>query len=122
LPGFLYFSSGEVYGIVRDGTVPTAENEGGYLDPTDVRSCYGESKRMGETMCVSWAQQYGVPARIARPFHTYGPGMRLDDGRVFADFVRDILNGGPIVLHSEGMLGEAFATLPMRSRAFLPCC
>jgi len=109
--GFLYFSSGEVYGIVRDGTVPTAENEGGYLDPTDVRSCYGESKRMGETMCVSWAQQYGVPARIARPFHTYGPGMRLDDGRVFADFVRDILNGGPIVLHSEGMARRSFCYL-----------
>jgi len=109
--GFLYFSSGEVYGIVRDGTVPTAENEGGYLDPTDVRSCYGESKRMGETMCVSWAQQYGVPARIVRPFHTYGPGMRLDDGRVFADFVRDILKGGPIVLHSDGKARRSFCYL-----------
>jgi UDP-glucuronate decarboxylase len=109
--GFLYFSSGEVYGIVRDGSVATSENEGGYLDPTDVRSCYGESKRMGETMCVSWAQQYGVPARIVRPFHTYGPGMRLDDGRVFADFVRDILNGGPIVLHSDGKARRSFCYL-----------
>jgi UDP-glucuronate decarboxylase len=109
--GFLFFSSGEVYGIVKNGTVPVAEHDGGFLDPTDVRSCYGESKRMGETMCVAWAQQFGVPTRIVRPFHTYGPGMRLDDGRVFADFVRDILKGGPIVLQSDGSARRSFCYL-----------
>jgi UDP-glucuronate decarboxylase len=109
--GFLFFSSGEVYGIVKDGARPIAEHDGGFLDPTDVRSCYGESKRMGETMCVAWAHQYGVPTRIVRPFHTYGPGMRLDDGRVFADFVRDILNGGPIVLQSDGSARRSFCYL-----------
>jgi len=76
-----------------------------------LRSCYGESKRMGETMCVSWASQFGVPTRMVRPFHTYGPGMRLDDGRVFADFVRDILKGGPIVLHSDGRARRSFCYL-----------
>lgn len=109
--GFLFFSSGEIYGIVKDGSVPVAEHDGGFLDPTDVRSCYGESKRMGETMCVAWAQQFGVPTRIVRPFHTYGPGMRLDDGRVFADFVRDILKGGPIVLQSDGSARRSFCYL-----------
>jgi UDP-glucuronate decarboxylase len=116
--GFLFFSSGEIYGAVKDGLVAIKEREGGYLDPAAVRSCYGESKRMGETMCVSWAQQYGVPARIARPFHTYGPGMRLDDGRVFADFVRDILKGGPIVLHSEGSDRRCFCYLADATAGF----
>ena len=109
--GFLFFSSGEVYGIVKDSTLSITEHDGGFLDPTDVRSCYGESKRMGETMCVAWAHQYGIPTRIVRPFHTYGPGMRLDDGRVFADFVRDILKGGPIVLQSDGSARRSFCYL-----------
>jgi nucleoside-diphosphate-sugar epimerase len=109
--GFLFFSSGAVYGVVNDGTASIAEQDGGFLDPIGDRSCYAESKRMGETMCVAWAQQFGVPTRIVRPWHTYGPGMRLDDGRVFADFVRDILNGGPIVLNSDGSARRSFCYL-----------
>ena len=109
--GFLYFSSGEIYGIVPPGSGDIAETTGGWLDPTDLRSCYGESKRMGETMCVAWSRQFGIPTRIARPFHTYGPGMKLDDGRVFADFVRDILQGGPIVLNSDGSARRSFCYL-----------
>jgi UDP-glucuronate decarboxylase len=116
--GFLFFSSGDVYGNVRDGSVPTHEYEGGYLDPTDVRSCYGEGKRVGETMCVSFAQQFGIPTRIVRPFHTYGPGMKLDDGRVFADFVRDILAGGPITLHSDGAARRSFCYLADATAGF----
>lgn len=109
--GFLFFSSGDVYGIVPDSSRPIAEHDGGFLDPTDVRSCYGEGKRAGETLCVAHARQYNIPTRIIRPFHTYGPGMRLDDGRVFADFVRDILNGGPIVLHTAGTARRSFCYL-----------
>ena len=116
--GFLFFSSGDVYGTVKGASSAIREDEGGFLDPTDVRSCYGESKRMGETMCVSWAQQYGVPTRIVRPFHTYGPGMKLDDGRVFADFVRDILNGGPIALHSDGSARRSFCYLADATAGF----
>ena len=101
--GFLFMSSG-------DAVLP--------LDPLDIRSCYGESKRMGETMCMAWARQYTVPVRIARISHTYGPGMRLDDGRVFADFTRDILNGGPIVLHSDGVARRCFLYLADATIAF----
>jgi UDP-glucuronate decarboxylase len=107
----LFFSSGEVYGRLDSSQVPTKEDVYGYVDPTDVRSCYAESKRLGETMCVAWAQQYGVPARIARPFHTYGPGMRLDDGRVFADFVADVVNHRNIVMKSDGSARRAFCYL-----------
>jgi UDP-glucuronate decarboxylase len=116
--GFLYFSSGEIYGIVPPNSGDIAEHTGGWLDPTDLRSCYGESKRMGETMCVAWARQFNVPTRIARPFHTYGPGMRLDDGRVFADFVRDILHGGPIILNSDGLARRSFCYLADATAGF----
>jgi len=90
---FLFFSSGAVYD---------------YVDPMNVRSCYAESKRMGETMCVSWFHQHGVPTKIVRPFHTYGPGMRFDDGRVFADFVADIVHNRDIVVESGGSATRAF--------------
>jgi nucleoside-diphosphate-sugar epimerase len=109
--GFLYFSSGEVYGQVDPSQIFITESAYGYVDPTDVRSCYAEGKRLGETMCVCWAHQYQVPAKIVRPFHTYGPGMRLDDGRVFADFVADILNNRDIMMKSDGTAVRAFCYL-----------
>ncbi|MET3133351.1 UDP-glucuronate decarboxylase [Oxalobacteraceae bacterium GrIS 1.11] len=107
--GFLYFSSSEVYG--QTDKVPTAEGDYGMLDPLAVRSCYAESKRMGENMCASWHHQAGVPAKIVRPFHTYGPRMQLDDGRVYADFVSCILHNQPIALKSDGSARRAFCYL-----------
>jgi UDP-glucuronate decarboxylase len=109
--GFLFFSSGEVYGHVDSSQIPLKENLYGYIDPLDVRSCYAESKRSGETMCISWMHQYGVPVKIARIFHTYGPGMKLDDGRVFADFVSDVVNGHDIDIRSDGKAIRAFCYL-----------
>jgi UDP-glucuronate decarboxylase len=105
---FLFVSSGEVYGELPPDWIPTREHEFGFLDPTDVRSCYAESKRAGETLCASYARQFGVHAVIARPFHTYGPGIDLNDGRVFADFVRDVVAREDIVLHSDGLARRAF--------------
>lgn len=108
---FLFMSSAEVYGRAGERHIPTAETYCGCVDPADLRSCYAESKRMGETMCVSWFHQHQVPAKIIRIFHTYGPGMALDDGRVFADFVADVVAGGPIHLRSEGAARRAFCYL-----------
>jgi len=119
LEGFLFFSSGEVYGQVTESQIPTQESDYGYVDPTNVRSCYAESKRMGETMCVSWFHQYGVPTKIVRPFHTYGPGMSLDDGRVYADFIADILNNRDIVMKSDGSAIRAFCYLADAIQGFL---
>ncbi len=115
---FLFFSSGEVYGQVNDQQIPTREEDYGLVDPTQVRSCYAESKRMGENLCVSWQHQYGVPAVIVRPFHTYGPGMALDDGRVFADFVADIVAGRDIVMKSDGRAERAFCYLADATQGF----
>jgi UDP-glucuronate decarboxylase len=102
----LFISSGEVYGQAR--VVPTGESDYGYLDLADVRSCYGEAKRAAEVMGVAWAHQFDVAVRIVRPFHTYGPGVALDDGRVFADFVGDVLAGRDIVMRSGGSAVRAF--------------
>ena len=105
--GFLFVSSSEVYGTVYD-EAPLSERDYGVVDPASVRACYAESKRMGETMCIAWHQQYGIPAFIVRPFHTYGPGLSPEDGRVFSDFTYNIVRNENIVMHSDGKARRAF--------------
>jgi nucleoside-diphosphate-sugar epimerase len=116
---FLYFSSGEVYGEVNNKEIPIKEDSFGYLNPTKVRACYGESKRMGENICVSYHSQFGVKAKIVRPFHTYGPGMSLTDGRVFADFVSNVVNKQNIIMKSDGSAIRAFCYLTDATLGFL---
>lgn len=117
--GFLFYSSGEVYGVPLNSERPVGETDYGYLDPMQVRSCYAESKRIGETMCCAWAQQHGLHASVVRPFHTYGPGMALDDGRVFADFVADVVAGRDIVLKSDGLAQRPFCYIGDATLGFL---
>jgi len=107
----LYFSSGEIYGIQSDESVPIEEDSYGFVNPMNIRSCYAESKRMGENMCVSWSSQYGVNVKIVRPFHTYGHGMDFTDGRVFADFVGNIVNSEDIIMKSDGLAQRPFCYL-----------
>jgi UDP-glucuronate decarboxylase len=114
---FLFFSSGEVYGEVKSKSID--ENNFGYLDPTNIRSCYAESKRMGENICISFNHQFGVNVKIVRPFHTYGPGMALDDGRVFADFVNCIINKNDINLNSDGNSFRCFCYLSDATIGFI---
>ena len=104
---FLYFSSGEVYGKIPVDT-EAYEDTYGYLDPLDLRSCYGESKRMGENLCVCYGFQHNVSTKIVRIYHTYGPGMKLDDGRVFADFTKNIIENKNIELKSDGAVMRSF--------------
>ena len=99
--GFLFVSSGEVYGAVPESR-ELAETVFGPLDPISVRSAYGESKRLGESLCVGWHQQYGLPTHIVRPFHTYGPGLLPNDGRIFADFAFDVIHGENLAMASDG--------------------
>lgn len=117
--GFLFFSSGEVYGELKEHQIPTKENDYGSLDPMILRSCYGESKRMGENISICWMHQHQVPVKVVRPFHTYGPGMDLNDGRVFADFVSDIVHNRDIVMKSAGTDVRAFCYLADATLGFL---
>ncbi|GAA1861049.1 SDR family oxidoreductase [Pseudonocardia ailaonensis] len=108
LEGFLFFSSSEIYGDPDPGAIPTAEDYRGFVSCTGPRACYDESKRYGETLCVTFAQQYGVPVRMARPFNNYGPGMKITDGRVIADLCRDVLAGRDLALLSDGTPTRTF--------------
>ena len=105
---FIFFSTSGVHGYVDESCIPIKENCSGYLDFTDVKSCYLESKRMGENMCMAWMQQYGTPVKIIRPSITYGPGVKLDDGRSYADFIANILDNKDITLYSNGQVIRNF--------------
>lgn len=115
---FLFMSSGEVYGDALEGGVPLKEDIYGALDLLSKRACYAEGKRAGEAMCMAWLNQYEVPVKIVRPFHTYGPSMRLDDGRVFADFVSDIVNKRNIMMKSDGRAVRTFCYIADATVAF----
>ena len=99
--GFVYTSTMEVYGAPETDE-KIFESSGTDLDTMSVRSSYPESKRMCESLCASYASQYGVPAKVLRLTQTFGPGVRYDDGRVFAEFARCAIEKRDIVLHTKG--------------------
>lgn len=105
--GFLFVSSGP-YGNLEGKVHSIKETDMGPLDPMKIRSCYDEGKRCGETLCLSYYYQYGVPINCVRPSHTYGPTMDLNDTRVFADFVSNAVYGRNIIIKSDGSAMRSF--------------
>lgn len=106
--GFLMFSTGDVYGVIK-GSKYVCEEDMGIVDPLDIHSCYSESKRMAETMCMAYFYQYGVPVKILRIWHTYAPTMDMEnDSRVFASFVRNAVRGENIIMKSSGTSRRSF--------------
>ncbi|WP_336921869.1 NAD-dependent epimerase/dehydratase family protein [Aquipuribacter sp. SD81] len=108
LKGFLFYSTSEIYGDPTPDMIPTPETYRGNVSCTGPRACYDESKRYGETLCVNFAQQHGVPVTVARPFNNYGPGLKITDGRVLSDFCGDVLAGRDIVMLSDGSPTRTF--------------
>lgn len=106
--GFLFFSSSEIYGDPQPEHIPTPEDYWGNVSCTGPRACYDESKRYGETLCVNFARQHGLPVVIVRPFNNYGPGLKITDRRVLPDFAADVLAGRDIVLLSDGSPTRTF--------------
>jgi nucleoside-diphosphate-sugar epimerase len=104
----LFYSSSEIYGDPTPDWIPTPEHYRGLVSCTGPRACYDESKRFGETLCVVFAQQHGIPTKIARPFNNYGPGLKITDKRVFPDFARDIFAGRDILMYSDGKPTRTF--------------
>lgn len=99
--GILYLSSMEVYGApLTDELIP--ETQGCTLDSMTIRSCYPIAKRLCENLCASYASEYGVLAKVIRLAQTFGPGVSMNDGRVFAEFARDAIHGADIELQTLG--------------------
>lgn len=100
--GYLFISSREIYGQPEEGQEYFYEDTYGFVDQLNPRSCYSEGKKAAETMCVCFKEEYGINTKIARLAHTYGPGMSIYDGRVQADFLKNVYHNEDIVLKSEG--------------------
>lgn len=100
ITGMVYLSSLEVYGVNQKEDIK--ENDYGFIDILNPRSSYSESKKMAETMCISYGSEYGVPVKIVRLAQTFGAGVSKDDNRVFAQFSKAVLNGYDIILHTKG--------------------
>ena len=98
---FVYLSTMEVYGNPSTDE-KISEKHQTNLDTMKVRSCYPESKRMCESLCACYAAEYAVPVKIARLTQTFGLGVNYNDGRVFAEFARCVIEKKNIVLHTKG--------------------
>ena len=103
---FLLTSTSECYG---DPLVhPQIETYWGNVNPVGPRSCYDESKRFAEALTMAYHRTYGVATNIARIFNTYGPRMKLDDGRVVPAFVDQALRGKPLTIFGDGSQTRSF--------------
>lgn len=97
---FVFASTSEIYG---DPLVhPQKEDYFGNVNPNGERSCYDESKRLGETICGVFGRTYGMDVRIVRIFNTYGPRMRPDDGRILPNFINQALTQKPLTVYGSG--------------------
>ena len=97
----LYISSSEVYGE-KEGTEPYKEGQYGYIDLLKARNSYSVGKRAAETLCASYADEYGVESVIVRPGHIYGPTASPFDNRVASAWSYSVAKGEDIVMKSDG--------------------
>jgi dTDP-glucose 4,6-dehydratase len=103
---FLLASTSEVYG---DPEVhPQPESYWGHVNPIGERSCYDEAKRFAEALTMAYWRQHGIDVRIIRIFNTVGPRMRIDDGRVFPNFITQALRGEPLTVYGDGSQTRSF--------------
>lgn len=103
---FLLASTSEVYG---DPLVnPQPEDYWGNVNPIGPRGVYDEAKRFAEALTMAYHRYHGVDTRIARIFNTYGPRMRLNDGRVVPNFIQQALTGEPLTVYGDGSQTRSF--------------
>jgi len=117
--GMLSMSTSEIYGDPDAAHIPTAEDYRGFVSCTGPRACYDESKRLGETLAMTYHRLYGAPVKIIRPFNVYGPGQRLDDGRIIPSLVSAAFRREPIVLYSDGSATRSFCYIRDAIRGML---
>lgn len=115
----LYMSSGEIYGNPNSKNIPTPETYNGNVSTLDPRSCYTSSKRLAETLCKVYFEEFKVPVKIARPFIVYGPGLLSTDKRVMAQFIKSGLGKKPIEMMNEGKDTRSYCYIADATVAFL---
>ena len=103
---FLLASTSEVYGDPKEH--PQKESYWGHVDPVGPRSVYDEAKRFAEAITMAYHRYHELDTHIARIFNTYGPRMRLDDGRVVPNFIVQALQGKPLTLYGSGEQTRSF--------------
>jgi len=103
---FLLASTSECYGDPLEH--PQRESYWGHVNPIGPRSVYDEAKRFAEAMTMSYNREFGVDTKIVRIFNTYGPRMKLDDGRVVPAFLDQALKGKPITVFGDGSQTRSF--------------
>ena len=103
---YLLASTSEIYGDPLEH--PQKETYWGHVDPIGVRSVYDEAKRFAEALTTAYHRYHGIDTRIVRIFNTYGPKMRLDDGRAVPNFLQQALRGEPLTVYGDGMQTRSF--------------
>ena len=103
---FLLASTSEIYGDPLEH--PQTETYWGHADPVGFRSVYDEAKRFAEALTMAYHRFHNIDTRIVRIFNTYGPRMRLDDGRVVPNFICQALDGRPLTIYGDGSQTRSF--------------
>jgi len=103
---FFLASTSEIYGDPK--VSPQPEEYFGNVNPIGPRSCYDEAKRAAEAMTFAYHRQHNINIRIARIFNTYGPFMRMDDGRIISNFIYQALTGQSITIYGDGSQTRSF--------------
>ena len=103
---YLFTSTSEVYGDPEVN--PQPEEYRGNVDSYGPRSCYDESKRYGESLVRAYRDKHDLDVRVARIFNTYGPRMRLDDGRVIPNFMKQALTQQDLTVYGDGSQTRSF--------------
>ncbi len=103
---YMLASTSEVYGDPQ--VHPQPETYWGHVNPVGERAVYDEAKRFAEALTMAYHRKFGVDTRIVRIFNTYGPRMRLDDGRVIPNFIGQALRGEPLTVYGDGSQTRSF--------------
>lgn len=103
---FLLASTSEIYGDPQ--VHPQSESYWGHVNPIGERSVYDEAKRFAEALTMAYHRYHGIDTRIVRIFNTYGPRMRLDDGRAVPNFLKQALSGEPLTIFGDGSQTRSF--------------
>ncbi len=103
---YMLASTSEVYGDPQ--VHPQPETYWGHVNPVGERAVYDEAKRFAEALTMAYHRKYGLDTRIVRIFNTYGPRMRLDDGRVIPNFIQQALRGEPLTVYGDGSQTRSF--------------